>query len=168
MRIESARYENGELILSVPRTDAQTFVYQFKAGEYEIVKAQKARSLDANAYAWLLINKIAEAVKESPLIVYKNSLMDIPGICEPCCVKDSAVEKVCRLWLKDHIGRRVDTEKSKLPGCTNLYLYYGSSDFDTRQMSMLIDNLCQDCRQMGIETRPESEIKALLESWING
>lgn len=168
MRIESARYESGNLILSVPRSDAQPFVYDFKAGEYDIVKAKKKRSLDANAYAWLLINKIAEAVKESPLVIYKNSLIDIPGIWELCRVKDEAVDKLCRLWQKDHIGRRVDVETSEIPGWKNLYLYYGSSDFDSRQMSMLIDNLCQDCLQMGIETRPEAEINALLESWANG
>ena len=44
-------------------------------------------------------------------------------------------------------------------------IYYGSSDFDTRQMSMLIDHLVQDARVLGIETRPEEEIKSLLEAW---
>jgi len=70
-----------------------------------------------------------------------------------------------RLWTRDHIGRRVEREPSRIKDCTNLYIYYGSSDFDTRQMAMLIDGLIQDARALGIETRPEEEIRSLLEEW---
>ena len=80
-------------------------------------------------------------------------------------MQDKAVDSMERLWTRNHIGRRVEREESKIKGCTNLYIYYGSSDFDTRQMSMLIDNLVQDAQALGIETRPEEEIKSLLEAW---
>ena len=48
-----------------------------------------------------------------------------------------------------------------------LHLYYGSSSFDKKQMSRLIDGVVQDCQAVGIETKTEAEIKSLLESWNN-
>ena len=165
MKIESARIMGNDLILTASIPDARRFVYGFKPGEYEITPAKKKRSLNANAYALKLINDIALAVRESPEDVYREALKNIPNIYEVLCVQDKAADSMERLWTRDHIGRRVEREKSKIKGCTNLYIYYGSSDFDTRQMSMLIDNLVQDARALGIETRPEEEIKSLLEAW---
>lgn len=165
MKIESARIMGNDLILTASIPDARRFVYGFKPGEYEISPAKKKRSLNANAYAWKLINDIAFAVRESPEDVYREALKNIPNICEVLCVQDKAVDSMERLWTRNHIGRRVEREESKIKGCTNLYIYYGSSDFDPRQMSMLIDNLVQDAQALGIETRPEEEIKSLLEAW---
>ena len=165
MKIESARIMGNDLILTASIPDARRFVYGFKPGEYEISPAKKKRSLNANAYAWKLINDIARAVRESPEDVYREALKNIPNICEVLCVQDKAVDSMERLWTRNHIGRRVEREESKIKGCTNLYIFYGSSDFDTRQMSMLIDNLVQDAQALGIETRPEEEIKSLLEAW---
>lgn len=165
MKIENARISGNELILSAEIPDARRFVYGFKPGEYDITPSRKKRSLNANAYAWRLINDIALAVREKPENVYREALKNVPNICEVLCVQDKAVDSMIRLWTRDHVGRRVEREESKLPGCTNLYIYYGSSDFDARQMSMLIDNLVQDAQALGIETRPEEEIKSLLEVW---
>lgn len=165
MKIENARIMGNDLILTASIPDARRFVYGFKPGEYEISPAKKKRSLNANAYAWRLINDIALAVRESPENVYREALKNIPNICEVLCVQDKVVDSMVRLWTRDHIGRRVEREESKIKGCTKLYIYYGSSDFDTRQMSMLIDNLVQDAQALGIETRPEEEIKSLLEAW---
>lgn len=165
MKIENARIMGNDLILTASIPDARRFVYGFKPGEYEISPAKKKRSLNANSFAWKLINDIALAVRESPEDVYREALKNIPNICEVLCVQDKAVDSMERLWTRNHIGRRVEREESKIKGCTNLYIYYGSSDFDTRQMSMLIDNLVQDAQALGIETRPEEEIKSLLEAW---
>lgn len=168
MRIDGARIDKGELILTIPPTERRNvmrFIYSFAPAEYDIVKARKKRSLDANAYAWVLINKIADSVRESPENVYREALKNIPDICEVICVQDKAVDSMRRLWIKDHIGRRVEVMPSKIDGCSTLFVYYGSSDFDIHQMSIFIDNLIQDAKALDIETRPEEEIKSLLEAW---
>lgn len=82
MKIESARIMGNDLILTASIPDARRFVYGFKPGEYEISPAKKKRSLNANAYAWKLINDIALAVRESPEDVYREALKNIPNICE--------------------------------------------------------------------------------------
>lgn len=54
---------------------------------------------------------------------------------------------------------------SKLQGCVNVVLYFGSSTYDTAQMSRLIDLCVQDCKQVGIETMTPAELEALVERW---
>lgn len=165
MRIENARIQGGELVLACSMQEARQFAYRFKPGEYEIRPEKKKRSLDANAYAWVLVNRIADALRTTPEEVYREALRNIPNALEIVCVQDKAVDSMTRLWNSGHIGRRVETEPSKIKGCTNMYLYYGSSDYDTRQMSVLIDNLVQDAKALDIETRQAEEIKSLLEAW---
>jgi hypothetical protein len=50
---------------------------------------------------------------------------------------------------------------SKINGCTNVILYYGSSTYNTAQMSLLIDHLVQDAKALGIETMTPQELEAL-------
>ena len=54
---------------------------------------------------------------------------------------------------------------SKLPGCVNVILYYGSSTYDTAQMSRLINLAVQDCKEQGIETMTPQELAAMMEGW---
>jgi hypothetical protein len=164
MEITEVKIENGGLWLKTSSPEARKFVYGFKAGDYEIIKARKRRSLDANAYAWILIDQIAAAVREPPETVYKKALADVGGISEVICIQEKAKETFKRLFVSGHIGRRVDEQPSKLDGCVTLICYYGSSDFDTKQMARFIDCLVQDARQLGIET-DTGRIKSLLEEW---
>ena len=75
------------------------------------------------------------------------------------------VEKFRDAWSKNGLGWVTDTVKSKLDGFTNVVAYYGSSTYDTKEMSRLIDLVIQECNQLGIETKTDEEIKALMESW---
>lgn len=76
-----------------------------------------------------------------------------------------AVPDFERRWKLGHKGRLIETRESKLPGCTTVLAYYGSSDFDAREMSRLIDNCIQDCRAVGIETLPPDKLALLKEGW---
>lgn len=131
----------------------------------KVDKFRKKRSLDANAYCWVLIGKIAEKTGISPQDVYRAAVKDVGGNYEVACVKTEAVESLCRVWGWNGIGWQVDTSPSKLEGCTNVILYYGSSTYDSAQMSRLINIIVQDCEQLGIETKSAEEIQSLLKSW---
>ena len=131
----------------------------------EIKPYRAKRSLDANAYAWLLIDRLAEHMGVSKEDVYRNAIKEIGGNCELICVRSAAVDKLCSGWANHGIGWISDTMSSRLKGCTNVLLYYGSSTYDSRQMSRLIDNIVQDCRAVGIETKSPDEIEKLKESW---
>ena len=165
MKIEAAAYEGGNLVLRTPDAAARRFVFGFKAGEYELVKTKKRRSLDANAYAWVLIDKIAAAVRLPKEDVYQNAIKGIGGVSDIVCVKDAAVDKLRQNWSKNGLGWQTDTMPSKITGCTNVVLYYGSSAYDTRQMSVLIDRLIEDAKALDIETLPPDRLEAMLSAW---
>lgn len=130
----------------------------------EIKRKRKKRSLDANAYYWELCGKLAQRMGVTSGEVYRRHIVDMSNY-ETYCMMNAAVEAFSRLWCSDHYGRSIDTRESKIPGCMTVLAYYGSSDFDTAQMSRLIDNCVQDCKALGIETRPEEEVQSLLARW---
>ncbi len=56
---------------------------------------------------------------------------------------------------------------SKIEGCVNVVLYYGSSTYDTKQMSSLIDQLIFDAKELGIETATPQELARYKEEWAH-
>lgn len=147
--------------------DLRELMDQFTDCELELTikKYRKRRSRDANAYCWVLLDKLSEALNLSREEIYRQAVLNIGGVSEIVCVRTEAVDKLCDNWRAHGIGWQTDTMPSKLPGCTNVILYYGSSTYDTKQMSALIDLLVQECRQLGIETMTPDEIASLEAAW---
>lgn len=166
---DSARVTpDGELCLKVKNPPAaRQFVISMKQRTYtcEVKEQHKKRSLDANAYFWVLADKLAEATRISKEDVYRHAIREIGGNSTTVCVRDMAAEKLCQGWEKNGLGWLSDTFPSKLPGCVNVTLYYGSSTYDTKQMSRLIDNIVQDCQAVGIETLTPDKLALLVEEW---
>lgn len=131
----------------------------------EVKRWHDRRSLTANAYCWTMIDKLAEVLNMSKTDVYRQMILNVGGVSTTVCVKDAAVDALESTWRERGIGWMVDKQESKLPGCTNLTLYYGSSVYDTKQMGQLIDRIIEECKQFGIETMPPAELAALKESW---
>lgn len=131
----------------------------------EIKKYSKRRSLDASAYAWVIIDKIAEKTGIKKNEVYRHAIKDIGGVSTIICVKDIAVDSLCNGWSEHGTGWMTEKTKSKIPGCTNVTLWYGSSVYDSAQMHALIDSLIQEAEQLGIPTITEKEKEKLLGNW---
>lgn len=130
----------------------------------EIKKYRNKRSLDANAYMWVLISKLEEKLNVSKDIIYKDAIRNI-GVYEVIPVKNEAVDRFIEAWTKNGLGWVCETTKSKLEGYTNILAYYGSSTYNTAEMSRLIDLIVQECKQLNIETMSQSELDSLIESW---
>lgn len=111
--------------------------------------------------AWLSLK--IDSVKEAEAFI--AAIREIGGNSATVCVADKAVEKLRAGWEGNGLGWITDTMESKLPGCTNVILYYGSSTYDTDQMSRLIELIAQECKQQGIETATPMELAALMEGW---
>lgn len=134
-----------------------------------VIKPYRAkRSLDANAYAWTLIDRLAAEMSLTKEEVYRAAIKKISGVSETVCVQQKAVDKLCEVWTGNGLGWQCEQFPSKIPGCVNVTLYYGSSVYDTAQMSRLIDQLIQDCNALGIETKSPEELNALLNEWERG
>jgi hypothetical protein len=146
---------------------ARAFVLNKKNCLYDlqVKEHREKRSLDANAYAWVLMDKLAEATHIPKEDIYREAIRNIGGNTETVCVKAAAAEKMRSCWSRNGLGWLTDTLDSKLPGCVNVVLYYGSSTYDREQMSRLIDNLVADCKALGIETLPPEKLSAMTQEW---
>lgn len=140
---------------------------QGKSYDVEIKPHRERRSLDANAYLWVLLDKLADSLtvsKQRPVTsveIYRQLIPNVPNVSEIICVQDIAVERLRTGWGHNGIGWVSDTMPSKIEGCTNVILYYGSSTYDTKQMSRLIDLVIAECKEQGIETLTPAELARL-------
>lgn len=150
------------------KNDFKLMVDEMKEHEklsIEVKPFRKRRSLDANAYCWVLIDRIAENQGITKEEVYREAIQNIGGNSEIVCVEDKAVDRLCEGWRRNGLGWQTDTFPSKISGCTNVILYYGSSTYDSAQMSRLIDTIIQDCKALDIPTETPNEIARLKAMW---
>lgn len=164
-------YEDSDGFWLAVRTKERATTAQFCAGmadkphTAELKEQRKKRSLDANAYLWVLMDKLSVALRRPKVELYQRLIQDVGGVSETVCVQDKAVEKLRSGWEHNGLGWVTDTTPSKLEGCTNVILYYGSSTYDTKQMARLIDLVITECKEQGIETMTPEELARLKEDW---
>lgn len=158
-----------QLILEINEVnDFKLLVNELKDREklsIEVKPFRQKRSLDANAYAWVLMDRLAEKLNMSKEAIYREYIKHIGGNSETACVRNATVKRLCELWMKHGIGWQTDTFPSKIEGCTNVILYYGSSTYDSAQMARLIDLIVQDCKAQGIPTETPDEIERMKALW---
>lgn len=131
----------------------------------EIKKYRKIRSLDANAYCWVLIDKIAAELGIIPNEVYRNAIKDIGGVSHIICIINEAADTFCADWESKGLGWQTEVFESKIEGCTNIVAYKGSSRYNTKQMSALIDSVVQDAQALGIETATPDQLARMKSLW---
>lgn len=133
----------------------------------EMKKWYKKRSLDANAYCWVICDLIAKELSKDGITtkeeVYKDAILQI-GSFVPFIVEEKNFENFKRIWGKQGLGFLVQ-EVSRKDKCIKVNCYYGSSTYDTKEMSLLIELLVQECKQLDIETKSKAEIDSLLKAW---
>ena len=113
----------------------------------------------------MLLDKLAAHYGVAREKVYRQEIQSIGGVSEVLCLREKAAEAFCRSWERNGIGWMTDTGPSKIKGCVNVIVWYGSSVYDTEQMARLIDAIVQDCRDVGIETMTPRELDALVSRW---
>ena len=169
--ISTSFSETGQQLITLALTtkqdisDLKAIVANGKLLEVEISKQKKKRSLDSNSYLWTLCQKIAEVIQSTKELVYQKFIRDV-GQFEIVPIKNEAVERWIEVWNSKGLGWFAEVmEDSKLPGYKKVISYYGSSCYDSREMSVLLDEVVSTCKELNIETLPPDEIKALKESW---
>lgn len=143
-------------------------IEQTKDKQFELKEFKEKRSLNANAYCWVLCDKIAkELSKEGTVttkeIVYKDAITQI-GSFEPMIIEEKAFENFERIWSRQGLGFIVQ-EVSRKDKCIRVNCYYGSSTYNTKEMSLLINLLVELAESLNIETKSENEINSLLKKW---
>ena len=159
------------LMLKVTPRDATDFVDEMKDGkvyEADLKEHRKKRSLDANAYAWTLLGKLANKVGLPKEDVYRELIRDVGDNYEILPIRNDVVDKWISNWSLRGIGWVCDIlGESKLDGYTNVISYYGSSTYDSSQMSKLINLIQEDCKQQGIDVMTPEELALLMDGWAS-
>lgn len=144
------------------RTDFESIVDDLKDKDklsIEIKPYRQHRSLNANAYAWTLIGKIADALRSGKDEIYLN------------CLKRYGQSELISVLSHVPIGNYVkyyeEAGESKLNGkmFTHYRVYKGSSEFDTREMSIFIDGVVGEAKDLGIQTETPNQIAEMKARW---
>ena len=123
---------------------------------------REKRSLDANAYAWVLMQKIAEAIHTDKWSVYLMMLERYSPVFTHIIVRPEAVERVMGEWRTLKVLGPIQVNGSS---GIQLQCYFGSSTFDSKEMASFIDGIVSECKEMGIETLPPDEIERMRREW---
>lgn len=147
--------------------EARRFVLGAKERPYmaDIKERRKKRSLDANAKAWALLRELSVAVGQADIDLYKGYVRDIGPHKDFTLTPDEAKtfrvawEQLGTGWPTEQVDYTPDGDR------VIIRAYYGSSTYNTKQMSVLLDRIIQDCEAVGIETLSDRERSLLLEEW---
>lgn len=126
---------------------------------------REQRSLNANAYAWVLMDKIASKLKSTKEEVYKSIIYEV-GVFEMLPIRNDAVNTFVERWQSKGLGWLCQIEReSTMPNYTVVVAYYGTSTYNTEEMSRFIDKIVEEAENLGIETATPNQIAEMKSLW---
>ena len=126
-----------------------------KVYDVEIKIHREKRSLNANSYCWKLCTEIASAINSDKDSVYLLMLKRY-GVSDLIPISN-------QVPIDDYI-KYYDIE-SKTDKYTWYKIYKGSSKYDTKEMSVLLNGIVSECKEMGIPTKEDLEIERMVKEW---
>ena len=126
---------------------------------FDITEHREKRSRDANALLWACLGELAGALRSDKWTVYLQMLKRY-GQYTYICVKPKAVEAIKKQWREcEEIGHiTIDGQDS-----VQMLCYFGSSTYNSKEFSILLDGVISEMKEMGIETPADRELKRAIE-----
>ena len=159
------------LSLNLTRSEAMSKVHELKQPiekgkklSVEVKPHRNKRSLDANNYCWILCDKIAQVIGSTKEEVYRKVIRDV-GVFQIIGVEREAVDTFIEKWSGGGVGWFAEDVGHHINDERRVMAYFGSSVYNTKEMSRLIDELVNQAKELDIETRPQEEIDSLLKNW---
>lgn len=152
---------NCTLILEKTNLEQFNDIKEGKLYDIEIKEHKNKRSLSQNAYLWKLINLLADKLNIARTTMYQAYVKEF-GKYQIVAINRNAYAEFERVWCASGLGNQCQiieeksTDKSFVVMC-----FYGSSQYDTQEMSKLVDAVIQDCEAEGIPTLTKEEIMRL-------
>lgn len=141
----------------------KTKIITIEIGKDEEVEVKKKkRSKSANAYYWSLLQKLCEEMNIDVIGEYRKRVKEL-GIFQTFELDTKNLPTFIHLWEGNGIAYFIEKVQEN-GNKTIINAYYGSSSYNSKQFSRLLDNLIQDCRSVGIQTLEDIEIEELIRS----
>lgn len=127
--------------------------------DVKIDKHREKRSLNANAYLWKLVTEIGNILNKSKEEVYLQMLIDYG--------QSEMVSILSEIDVKGYFKYYKLAGTSILNGkeFNHYKIYKGSSEYDTKEMSILLNGVVQEAKNLGIKTKDDIELERLVEEW---
>lgn len=122
---------------------------------------RKHRSLDANALLWACLGEIAAALGTDKWDVYLKMLKRY-GKYTYICVKPAVVEAVKAQWRECEEVGKVNINGRE---AVQMLCYFGSSTYDSKEFSVLLDGVISEMKEMGLQPPPTGDIKRAMENY---
>lgn len=125
----------------------------------EIKPYRPKRSLNANAYAWKLIGDIADVLRANKEDIYFLMLQRYG--------QSAMISVEAPIPISQYVKYCIEAGESALNGklFKHYKVYKGSSEFDTREMSILIDGIVSEAKGLGIQTEPPHKLAEMKSLW---
>ena len=136
-------------------------VYVFKGS----VQGKK-RSLDANNYAWLLLDRMAKILDSTKEEIYIHMIERYGTFVYLPVLEENvkSIENVFRV-VRDRGEVVMTTASGKTVVCRQLQCYKGSSLFDTKEMAKFIDGIISEAKPLGVEVETPDEVERIKAAW---
>lgn len=142
------------------KAEIQQFLFKLDKDmvyDLKIDKHRNKRSLNANAYSWVLQNEISNVMRLSKEEVHFEMLkrygqrdyVSLLANIDPSLYFDYYEEQ--------------GTFKNKNNTFKSYIIYKPTRKYNSREMAIFIDGLVQECRNLGIETLEDLEIKEMIK-----
>lgn len=127
-------------------------------------KHREKRSRNANDYLWVLCEALAKNQGIKKVEVYRKNIREV-GVCEVLGMSEETYGRFSSAWCERGLGWFTEVADTSAEGECTVLAYYGSSTYTTKEMSLLLSAVIEDCRACGVETASPAEISLLMEDW---
>lgn len=137
---------------------------QDKDKKFVIKEHKEKRSLNANAYCWVLIGKIADVVGNTKEEVYREYIKH-KGIYRIVTIDKKAASTFIKIWSEKGLGWLCETSETKIEGLVDIIAYYGTSSYNSKQMANFINFIVEEAKNLNIPVLEDLEIERLVNDW---
>lgn len=125
----------------------------------KIDKFREKRSLNANNYAWKLMTEIGNRTRQSKEDVYFLMLKRYG--------QSEMISVMAHIPIGEYVKYCEEAGESTLNGklFKHYRVYKGSSEFDTKEMSIFIDGVVSEAKDLGINTDTPEQIAKMKDLW---
>ena len=152
------------LTLELNERDKATKMYdklnRVETLDIDIDKHREKRSLDSNSYCWVLIGKIADSVGASKDEIYLAMLKKY-GQTFVCKIPNNHVDRFKRSekYWEEH--ESLDAEEK----AQYFRVWVGSSNYNTEEMSIFINGIVSEAKELDIDVRTPDQIAEMMSLW---
>lgn len=161
----SFSWQNGQPLVTFElthRNSAMNMVDELKdipKLSIKLDKYRERRSLNANNYAWHLITQIGNATRSSKEEVYFLMLKRYG--------QSEMISVLAHIPIERFVKYCEEAGESTLNGkqFKHYRVFKGSSEFDTKEMSIFIDGIVSEAKELSIPTDTPDQIAKMKALW---